>query len=500
MKSLRNTKGAISTGPRIAYPVDNVTTGFRGRFAGAGTVVLCAALLPATLLLNACDKPRANPPPAPVKLATTPVDVIAAGASARLKAPQTPLSAVALLGKKMFFDPTLSGSGKMSCASCHDPQHAYAPANSLDVQLGGPDMKLQGMRAVPSLTYLEHTPAFSIGPDQKPDDDDDHAALAAASAQQTSRINAGVKVGSVVKADIATGDAAIAKAEEMVPLGGMDWDGRAFTLTDQAGGPLLDPREMANGNAVALMAKLKAAPYAADMIVLFGPAVFTTPNLALGEAYFALARYQFEDKSFHLYDSKFDYYLAGKVQLSAEEKRGMKLFDDPKKGNCASCHLDKPSKDGKFAPVFTDYQFEALGAPRNMAIPDNRKPRFFDEGLCGPLRKDMAKQKNYCGLFKTPGLRNVATRHVFFHNGVFHTLEDAVRFYVERETKPEKWYPRAAGGKVNAYNDLPPAHRANVDVTDAPFDRKLGDTPALNEDEVRDIVAFMKTLTDGYRE
>jgi cytochrome c peroxidase len=461
---------------------------------------LIASLLPVALLLSACDRPHANPPSPAAKSVAMPAEPIAAGAAARLKAQQAPLSAMALLGKKMFFDPALSGSGKMSCASCHDPQHAYAPGNVLDVQLGAPDMKLQGARAVPSLTYREHTPPFSIGPDQKPDDNDDKAAATAAAAQLDAKLNSGIKVGSVVKANIATGDSAIAAVEAMVPQGGLDWDGRAANMAEQAGGPLLDPREMANGNAITLMAKLKAAPYAGDMIMLFGPAVFTTPKLALGEAYFALARYQFEDKSFHPYDSKFDYYLAGKAKLSAEEMRGMKFFDDPKKGNCASCHLDKPSKDGKFAPVFTDYQFEALGAPRNTAIPHNRDPHFFDEGLCGPLRKDMAKQKNYCGLFKTPGLRNVATRSVFFHNGVFHSLEDAVRFYVERETKPEKWYPRAVGGKVNAYNDLPPAHRANVDVTDAPFDRKLGDAPALNEDEIRDIVAFMKTLTDGYRE
>jgi cytochrome c peroxidase len=261
---------------------------------------------------------------------------------------------------------------------------------------------------------------------------------------------------------------------------------------------LLDPREMANQSGVSLMAKLKAAPYAGQMTQLFGPGVFTTPNLALGEAYFALARYQLEERSFHPYDSKFDYTLAGRVKLSEQEAHGLKLFDDPKKGNCASCHLDKPSKDGRFAPVFTDYQFEALAAPRNTAILRNRDARFYDQGLCGPLRTDLTKQKNYCGLFKTPTLRNVATRQVFYHNGVFRTLEDAVRFYVERETRPERWYPKKANGKLDMYNDLPPAHRANVDVADAPFDRKLGADPALNDAEIGDIVAFLKTLSDGY--
>jgi cytochrome c peroxidase len=473
------------------YPIQSIMT----TVAGSGYAII---IIGAVLLLSGCEKP-APPPVVAIAAPTLGVDPVVKGALDRLNAKQPPLTAMAMLGKKIFFDTTLSGSGKMSCASCHDPQNAYAPANTLSVQLGGSDMKFQGVRAVPSLTYHEHTPAFSVGPDLKPDDDEDKAAIASASAQQNTRLNAGVKIGSVVKADLAVGNGGSAKIEELVPQGGMDWDGRAMTLSDQAGGPLLDPREMANKDALTLMAKLKAAPYADDMLMLFGPAVFTTPKLALGEAYFALARFQLEEKSFHPYNSKFDYYLAGKALLNEQELRGKKLFDDRKKGNCASCHLDKPSKDGKFGPVFTDYQFEALAAPRNMAILSNRDPKFFDEGLCGPLRKTMAKQQNYCGLFKTPTLRNVATRQVFYHNGVFHSLDDAVRFYVERETRPEAWFPKKAG-KIDLYNDLPVAHRANVDVADAPFDRKFGETPALDNNEVLDIVAFLKTLTDGYHE
>jgi cytochrome c peroxidase len=215
--------------------------------------------------------------------------------------------------------------------------------------------------------------------------------------------------------------------------------------------------------------------------------------------YLALARYLIEDRSFHAYNSKFDYYLAGRAQLNEQELRGLNLFDDPKKGNCAACHLDKPTKN-RFAPVFTDYEFEALAAPRNKNLIVNRDPNFFDEGACGPARKDLTKAQNFCGLFKTPTLRNVATRQVFFHNGVFHSLEDVVRFYVDRETQPEKWYPRKADGTVEMYDDLPPAHRANVDVSDPPFNGHRGDRPALNDQEIKDVVAFLKTLTDDYRD
>src|ERR1700689_5094325 len=207
-----------------------MTTGIR---AGNPRVAVGIWLATAAVLLSACARPQTVTPAAPVKLATPAEDAIAKGAAARLHARQAPLSAMALLGKKIFFDPALSGSGKMSCASCHSPEHAYAPANALAVQLGGPGMNSQGVGAVPSLTYLERTPVFSIGPDQKPDDNDDQAAAAAAAAQLNAKLSSGVKVGSVVKAEIATGSAAIAAVEAMVPQGGMDWDGRAARLADQ---------------------------------------------------------------------------------------------------------------------------------------------------------------------------------------------------------------------------------------------------------------------------
>jgi cytochrome c peroxidase len=93
----------------------------------------------------------------------------------------------------------------------------------------------------------------------------------------------------------------------------------------------------------------------------------------------------------------------------------------------------------------------------------------------------------------------VATRKVFFHNGVFHSLEEVMRFYVERETHPEKWYPRLPNGGIDRYNDLPPQYKQNIDVIDAPFDRKEGDEPALDDAEIADVIAFLKTLTDGYQ-
>ena len=69
-------------------------------------------------------------------------------------------------------------------------------------------------------------------------------------------------------------------------------------------------------------------------------------------------------------------------------------------------------------------------------------------------------------MFLTPTLRNAATRHVFFHNGVFHSLQQVMDFYNFRDMAPEKVYPRGADGTVAQYDDIPQRYRANVDVTD----------------------------------
>ena len=102
-------------------------------------------------------------------------------------------------------------------------------------------------------------------------------------------------------------------------------------------------------------------------------------------------------------------------------------------------------KDGT-PPQFTDYGLVALGVPRNTAIPANSDPSFVDLGLCGPLRTDLRDRAVYCGRFKTPSLRNTATRRVFFHNGVFHSLRQVIEFYVQRDTNPESGIRTMAPG------------------------------------------------------
>jgi cytochrome c peroxidase len=400
--------------------------------------------------------------------------------------PARPLSAMAQLGRKLFHDPGLSGSGQMACASCHDPAHSFGPPGAVSVMIGGPDMHTAGFRAVPSLGYLYRQPGFTIGPDTTPDNDAAPNLL-----QQAQQALAHDKV-------LKTALSPQAAATNLVPQGGIFWDGRADTLQQQATGPLFNPAEMAASSPELVARKIEQADYASDFRALFGPNIFQNARMLMAEAMFAVARYQTEEPGFHPFTSKYDAWLQGKARLSASQVRGYLAFDDPARGNCAACHLDKPTREG-LPPLFTDFQYEALGVPRNAAIPANRDPAYNDLGICGPYRTDMRDQVQYCGMFLTPSLRNTATRKVFFHNGIFHTLEDVMDWYVNRDLQPERFYSRDAGGKVVKYDDLPAQYRRNVDTADAPFNRHPGDQPALNKEEIRDIIAFLGTLTDGYQ-
>jgi cytochrome c peroxidase len=400
-----------------------------------------------------------------------------------IRRPAAPLSAMAKLGRDIFFDTSLSSSGKMACASCHSPDHAYGPPNDGSVMLGGPDLRREGARAVPSLTYLERQLEFSIGPDDSLNENVDLAQQAA--------------IGKTAVRAEKTAAQPSQAAANVVPQGGLFWDGRANTLQIQAAFPLLDPREMDGGSMEIVADKLRHATYAGKFAGLFGENIFKNTRLLVSEAMFAIGRYQIEEPSFHPYTSKYDYWLEGKARLSEAEMRGLRLFNDPQKANCAGCHTSQPSREGD-PPRFTDMQYEALGTPRNLTLADTKDPNYFDLGVCGPTRKDLAEQTQFCGMFKTPTLRNTALRRTFLHNGVFHTLQEVMDFYNFRDTHPEKVYPVGADGKVQKYNDIPPQYHANVDVTDAPFNRHPGDVPAMADQDEADIIAFLKTLNDGY--
>ena len=363
-----------------------------------------------------------------------------------------------VLGRALFADPSLSASGQMSCATCHDPVHAFGPPNALSVQLGGKDMRQSGIRAVPSLKYLQVVPPFTEHYYESDDEGDD---------------------------SIDNG-----------PTGGLTWDGRVDRGRDQARIPLLSPFEMANGDAADVVAKVGSGGYADGLRKIFGANILDDTDSTFAAVTEALEVFQQSFRDFYPYSSKYDAYLAGRVALSEQEAHGLALFNDPAKGNCGNCHRSARGKDGT-PPQFTDYGLIAIGVPRNRAIPANGDANFFDLGACGPLRTDLSGRGEYCGRFLTPTLRNVALRRTFFHNGVVHTLREAIAFYVERDTRPEKWYPADAAGHVQKFDDLPELYRDNVNL-EPPFGQRLGDPPALSASEIDDVLAFLNTLTDGY--
>jgi cytochrome c peroxidase len=434
-----------------------------------------AALLASTLLgLSACGTQHGS--------SSTSAQAGAPALSANANA--NGLSPAAQLGKQLFFEKGLSASGNLSCATCHDPKHAYGPPNGLAVQLGGPGMNQPGTRAVPSLRYKEYTPPF---------------------------------------ADLLDNPDGVSAPG---PGGGFTWDGRVATLAEQARVPLLSPVEMANANASAVLDRLLASPSAPLFRQVFGADLERDPEATLSAIGRALQAFQLEDGSFHPYSSKYDLYVGNKLggELTPAEVRGMHWFSDATKGNCTSCHFPGAGLNGSSA-MFTDYSYEAIGAPRNHDLPANADGEYYDLGVCGPARGDHpalpGTPNAFCAMFKTPTLRNVATRSVFFHNGVLHSLEQVLRFYNTRDTRPELWYPTVGGkakivndvgfptyglittqyvgGKVDKFDDLPGAFVANID-SQLPLDgRKAGSAPPLTEQNISDLLCFLDTLTDDYQ-
>jgi cytochrome c peroxidase len=364
-------------------------------------------------------------------------------------APQeTTLSAQAALGELIFHDVTLSASGQQACASCHVEERGHAPDNALPAQLGGPLMNLQGARSAPSMRYLAFNTSFSFD-------------------------------------------------GEGTPTGGFFWDGRAASLMDQAREPFLNPVEMANTSKADVIDKLSRAPYAPEFQRVFGADIFSRVDDAYDRVVFALQRYQLEDVEFRPFSSKYDEFLRGNVQLGEQELRGLALYNSPAKGNCAACHPSAKGADGSH-PLFTDFTYDNLGVPRNPELTQNADPNFFDLGLCARADGSLAARTDLCGAFKVPSLRNVGLRQVLFHNSRFKSLKTALTFYVQRDTSPELWYPRDGNGNVVKFDDLPDPYKANVNTTEAPYNRQPGDAPALTDSEIDDVVVFLNTLSDGF--
>ena len=257
-------------------------------------------------------------------------------------------------------------------------------------------------------------------------------------------------------------------------VGGLFWDGRSPSLQDQAGLPLVNPVEMGNADKSAVVEKVKRAAYYPQLVRIYGK----TDNTDSIFAYItdAMAAYE-SSKEVSPFSSKFDAYLKGKCKLTKQEMRGMELFQD--KGQCANCHImDRDEQAHRI--LFTDFTYDNLGIPKNPDNPHYKVPaKYFlltpdsiDLGLGAIVKSDSEN-----GKFRVPTLRNVEMTAPYGHNGYFNTLEDIVHFYNVRDVG----------------NEYPPAEYP------ATVNREEMGNLGLTAGEESDIVAFMKTLTDGYK-
>ncbi len=329
------------------------------------------------------------------------------------------------LGKKIFFDKGLSNPGGQSCSSCHSSETGFSDLNHSIVSEGAVD-GLFGNRNAPNVAYAMFSSPLHF----------DNV--------------------------------------DSTYVGGFFLDGRVNTLQEQATKPFFNKLEMNVESVAMLISKLKSADYFSLYKDVYGE--IKNENAALNNMADAIAAYE-QSSEVNPFTSKFDYYLKGQAALTAQETRGMKIFTDTAKGKCANCHIIEPNEEnGKV--LFTDFTYDNIGLPKNLlnpfyAIPTSYNPlgtSHIDNGL-GAFLNNSA----YNGQFKVPSLRNVAISAPYFHNGLFNTLEETVRFYNKRDS-------------LFLFPEVP----ATVNKTE------LGKLK-LSSQEEKDLVAFLKTLTDGYK-
>jgi cytochrome c peroxidase len=221
------------------------------------------------------------------------------------------------------------------------------------------------------------------------------------------------------------------------------WDGRADSLEQQALIPLFAPHEMAN-TAEQLLADLASGPVYPQ---LFRQAFPEQKNLDLAQVATALAAFQ---SSLISLNSKYDQYAHGYHQaLNEEEIQGLNVFRSFV-ARCAECHTP---------PLFTNQQIAVIGTPEPEGMP-------FDPGA-----GHSTELKKLRGGFKVPSLRNIARTAPYMHSGRFATLEQAAEFYTK--------------GRGHA----------------VPKDEQLLLhwhiwEPKISQDEIRQLVAFLHSLTD----
>ncbi|HET9990904.1 MAG TPA: cytochrome c peroxidase, partial [Kofleriaceae bacterium] len=290
----------------------------------------------------------------------------------------TPVPTKEQLGRLVFEDQDMSTPPGQACADCHAAKAAFRDPETSHAESMGVVPGRFGSRNSPSLFYVGFVPPLHQQPG-------------------------------------------------LGYVGGVFWDGRAASLEDQVAGPLLNPIEMNNPDKAAVVAHLRAASYAGAFRELFGSRVLDDDATAFTALTTVLGAYE-RSSELAPFSSKYDRYLAGKAALDVAEARGLAIFEDPARGDCARCHPSRPGPNGE-PPLFTTFAYANLGIPRY----ENNKfylanPDFVDHGLATTVTKPSED-----GKFRIPTLRNVARTAPYGHNGYFANLPYALEFVANRE-------------------------------------------------------------------
>ena len=438
------------------------------------------------------------------------------------------------LGKKIFFDVDLSVNKTQSCASCHEPGAGFTGPDSAINAAGavypGTIADRFGNRKPPSVAYTGESPLL---------DYDSYLTTW---------------------------------------FGGMFWDGRATghtlgdPLAEQAMGPFLNPLEMAMPNAKLVVDRVAKSEYAQDFEMVWGPGSLDFVKDVTGSferIARSIAAYE-RSEEVNPYTSKFDHFwestkVAGEdvtkitaagipggmgsggmggsgmgsgggkgnpqnnparwehykgYGLTDDELKGLAVFNDPNRGNCASCHTLSEGSMGY--PLFTDFGYYNLGIPKNPENPFYTMPKkwnpdgknWIDYGLGGYLKSagyDATVYEPEMGKHKTPSLRNIDARpypgfvRAYGHNGFFKSLdgmEGIVHFYTWRAMMDSTGMGGGSGmggGMGNGMGGGMGGMTPDPTIFPAPEvdENRVAMQPFNFMMDGNYLVAFLKTLTDG---
>ena len=424
-----------------------------------------------------------------------------------------PLEEETLLGKLIFFDADLSVNRNEACAFCHMPETGFGGSisffNTTTGSYPGSIRTRFNKRRPPSLSYSAYAPRLHYN----------------------------------------------ASRAEFV--GGAFWDMRATgvlpnsAIVEQAQDPPLNPVEMGLIDSACMVWKVSRSRYRGLAEKVWGPQSFAVhwphniesvcsqpgpppdsgpfavhltavergmANRTFDQIAQAIGTYE-SSSEVNPFSSKYDAVNSGTAQFTADEKFGYILFRSPAT-HCNECHRDGgPGEE----PLFTDFTASNLGVPRNPEnpfygenVPDGRHytanpegANYIDNGvgeflarmpqLSGRLNPSelwAGKAASNMGKFKAPTLRNVDKRprpdfvKAYMHNGYFKSLKEVVHFYNTRDT-----LPRCKSGDMGEKITCWPPPEVSVSLNG----KQLGHL-GLSDKQEDQVVAFLKTLSDGYVE